>query len=38
MMDFARYAARYFNNVEIIEMHHDQKIDALLVLHSKLHK
>jgi len=28
MMDFARYAARYFNNVEIIEMHHDQKIDA----------
>jgi 4-hydroxy-tetrahydrodipicolinate reductase len=28
MMDFARRAARYFKNVEIIEMHHDQKIDA----------
>lgn len=28
MMDFARSAARYFKNVEIIEMHHDQKIDA----------
>ncbi len=28
MMDFARRAARYFKNVEIIELHHDQKIDA----------
>lgn len=28
MMDFARQAARYFPNVEIIELHHDQKIDA----------
>ncbi len=28
MMDFARRAARYFKHVEIIELHHDQKIDA----------
>ncbi|HHW40400.1 MAG TPA: 4-hydroxy-tetrahydrodipicolinate reductase [Syntrophomonadaceae bacterium] len=28
MMDFARRAARHFKHVEIIEMHHDQKIDA----------
>ncbi len=28
MMDFARQAARFFPNVEIIELHHDQKIDA----------
>lgn len=28
MMEFARRAARYLRNVEIIEMHHDQKIDA----------
>lgn len=28
MMEFARRAARYFKHVEIIEMHHDQKIDA----------
>lgn len=28
MMNFAKSAARYFKNVEIIEMHHDQKIDA----------
>lgn len=28
MMDFARRAARYFKNVEIIELHHDQKLDA----------
>lgn len=28
MMDFARCAARYFTHVEIIEFHHDQKIDA----------
>lgn len=28
MMEFARSAARYFKNVEIIELHHDQKIDA----------
>ncbi len=28
MMDFARQAARYFPNVEIIELHHDQKVDA----------
>jgi 4-hydroxy-tetrahydrodipicolinate reductase len=28
MMSFARQAARYFPNVEIIELHHDQKIDA----------
>lgn len=28
MMEFARRAAHYFRHVEIIEMHHDQKIDA----------
>jgi len=28
MMKFAREAAVYFPNVEIIEMHHDQKMDA----------
>lgn len=28
MMHFARMAARYFPHVEIIEMHHDEKIDA----------
>ncbi|HNX29125.1 MAG TPA: 4-hydroxy-tetrahydrodipicolinate reductase [Syntrophomonadaceae bacterium] len=28
MMKFAREAARYFNDVEIIELHHDQKLDA----------
>ncbi|UOY93452.1 4-hydroxy-tetrahydrodipicolinate reductase [Ectobacillus sp. JY-23] len=28
MMKFARMAAKYFNDVEIIELHHDQKLDA----------
>lgn len=28
MMKFASLAARYFNQAEIIELHHDQKIDA----------
>jgi 4-hydroxy-tetrahydrodipicolinate reductase len=28
MMHFARIAARYFDVAEIIELHHDQKIDA----------
>jgi 4-hydroxy-tetrahydrodipicolinate reductase len=28
MMKFAREAVRYFPHVEIIEMHHDQKVDA----------
>lgn len=28
MMNFARQAARYFDNVEIIELHHDKKVDA----------
>ena len=28
MMKFAQEAARYFSDVEIIEMHHDQKLDA----------
>ena len=28
MMDFAARAARYFPNVEVIELHHDQKKDA----------
>jgi 4-hydroxy-tetrahydrodipicolinate reductase len=28
MMKFAQEAARYFPNVEIIELHHDQKLDA----------
>lgn len=28
MMKFAQMAAKYFDDVEIIEMHHDQKLDA----------
>ncbi len=28
MMRYAREAAKYFPNVEIIELHHDQKLDA----------
>lgn len=28
MMEFAGKAAKYFNNVEIIEYHHDNKLDA----------
>jgi 4-hydroxy-tetrahydrodipicolinate reductase len=28
MMHFARIGARYFDSAEIIELHHDQKIDA----------
>lgn len=28
MMQLARMASRYFNNAEIIEMHHDEKADA----------
>ncbi len=28
MMRFAQETAKYFNNVEIIEYHHDQKLDA----------
>lgn len=28
MMKFAKMAAKYFQDVEIIEMHHDQKLDA----------
>ena len=28
MMSFARQAARFFENAEIIELHHDQKVDA----------
>lgn len=28
MMRFAREAAKYFRHVEIIELHHDQKLDA----------
>lgn len=28
MMKFAQMAAKYFKDVEIIEMHHDQKLDA----------
>ncbi|WP_243386616.1 4-hydroxy-tetrahydrodipicolinate reductase [Bacillus kexueae] len=28
MMKFAQMAAKYFQDVEIIEMHHDQKLDA----------
>jgi 4-hydroxy-tetrahydrodipicolinate reductase len=28
MMHFARQAARFFENAEIIELHHDQKVDA----------
>ena len=28
MISFARQASRYFDNAEIIELHHDQKVDA----------
>jgi len=28
MMHFAAQAARFFDNAEIIELHHDQKVDA----------
>ncbi|MEK5523306.1 4-hydroxy-tetrahydrodipicolinate reductase [Heyndrickxia sp. FSL W8-0423] len=28
MMKFSQMAARYFNDIEIIELHHDQKLDA----------
>lgn len=28
MMKFSQMAAKYFNDVEIIEMHHDKKLDA----------
>ncbi|WP_404329099.1 4-hydroxy-tetrahydrodipicolinate reductase [Mesobacillus maritimus] len=28
MMKFSQLAAKYFNDVEIIELHHDQKLDA----------
>jgi 4-hydroxy-tetrahydrodipicolinate reductase len=28
MMQFARTAARFFDSAEIIELHHDQKVDA----------
>src|SRR5205085_4952830 len=28
MMHFARVAARYMSAAEVIEMHHDQKVDA----------
>lgn len=28
MMSFARQAARFFDNAEIVELHHDQKVDA----------
>lgn len=28
MMKFAQLAGKYFNDVEIIELHHDQKLDA----------
>lgn len=28
MMQFARQAARYFTGVEIVELHHDKKLDA----------
>jgi 4-hydroxy-tetrahydrodipicolinate reductase len=28
MMKFSQMAAKYFNDVEIIELHHDQKLDA----------
>ena len=28
MMHFSRQAARFFDNAEIIELHHDQKVDA----------
>jgi 4-hydroxy-tetrahydrodipicolinate reductase len=28
MMKFSQMAAKYFNDIEIIELHHDQKLDA----------
>jgi 4-hydroxy-tetrahydrodipicolinate reductase len=28
MMEFSRLAAKYFSGVEIVELHHDQKLDA----------
>lgn len=28
MMKFSKMAANYFEDVEIIELHHDQKLDA----------
>ena len=28
MMKFAKMAAQYFSDIEIIELHHDQKLDA----------
>ena len=28
MMKFSQMAAKYFEDIEIIEMHHDQKLDA----------
>ena len=28
MMKFSQMAAKYFQDVEIIEMHHNQKLDA----------
>ena len=28
MMKFSQLAARYFPDIEIIELHHDQKLDA----------
>ena len=28
MMKFSQMAAKYFSDVEIIEMHHDRKLDA----------
>ena len=38
MMKFAREAAKYLPDVEIIEMHHDQKLDAPSGTALKLHK
>ncbi len=34
MMKFAREAAKYLPDVEIIEMHHDQKLDAPSVVQA----
>ncbi len=28
MMQFSQKAAKYFSNAEVIEMHHDKKLDA----------
>ena len=28
MMKFSQMAAKYFQDVEVIELHHDQKLDA----------